>query len=30
MSHAVRLAIVFAVVGGVAVVTYRFVSPKVA
>jgi len=30
MPNALKLAIVFAIVGGVAVVTYRFVGPKVA
>lgn len=30
MPNALKLAIVFAVVGGAAVLTYRFVAPKVA
>jgi hypothetical protein len=30
MPNAVKMAIVFAIVGGAAVITYRFVGPKVA
>jgi hypothetical protein len=29
MPNALKLALVFAIVGGAAVITYRFVGPKV-